>query len=50
MDLTEISEETKIEDSEDRDRWRRVGVASEFLIGLKKPGRRRRSTAVYFAM
>lgn len=35
-DLTEISEETEIEDSEDGDRWRGVVKAAEVHNGEKK--------------
>jgi len=33
-DLTGISQETRIEDSEDRDRWRGVVEAAKVLHGL----------------
>jgi len=33
-DLTGISEETRLEDSEDRDRWRGVVEAAKVLNGL----------------
>lgn len=40
-DLTEISEENRIEDSEDKDRWKDVVESTKVLNELQKLERRR---------